>query len=147
MCIFFDMKKAYDTTWHYGILKAVYECGIRGHLAYFIVKVVNTIQSESSKYIFFSSSAGGGCTAEQCAVLLPLCPCNKWNNYMSPSRCKMLSVCRRFHDLCRIQLFASCKVQTPIAINNIARWTTSHGFTISEEKTIAVNFNRKRNHT
>ena len=34
-----------------------------------------------------------------------------------------------------------------IAINNIARWTTSHGFTISEEKTIAVNFNRKRDHT
>ena len=34
-----------------------------------------------------------------------------------------------------------------IAINSIARWTTSHGFTISEEKTISVSFNRKRNHT
>ena len=52
VCIFFDMKKAYDTTWRYGILKAVHDCGIRGHLANFImnflrnrqfrVKVVNT---------------------------------------------------------------------------------------------------------
>ena len=32
------------------------------------------------------------------------------------------------------------------AINIINNWATNHGFTLSEDKTVAVNFNRKRSH-
>ena len=33
---FFDIEKAYDTTWRYHILETIYNVGIRGRLAYFI---------------------------------------------------------------------------------------------------------------
>jgi len=34
--IFFDLEKAYDTTWKYGILKDLYDAGLRGRLPLFI---------------------------------------------------------------------------------------------------------------
>lgn len=36
VAVFFDIKKAYDTTWRYSILKKLYTSGIRGHLPLFI---------------------------------------------------------------------------------------------------------------
>ena len=34
--IFFDLEKAYDTTWKYGILKDLHDAGFRGPLPLFI---------------------------------------------------------------------------------------------------------------
>jgi len=34
--VFFDLGKAYDATWKYGILHDLHEAGIRGRLPYFI---------------------------------------------------------------------------------------------------------------
>jgi len=34
--IFFDMEKAYDTTWKYGIMKNLHDAGLRGRLPLFI---------------------------------------------------------------------------------------------------------------
>ena len=34
--VFFDIEKAYDTTWRYSILRALHQNGFRGHLPYFI---------------------------------------------------------------------------------------------------------------
>ena len=36
LTVFFDLKKAYDTTWRYGILKKLHSCGIQGELPMFI---------------------------------------------------------------------------------------------------------------
>ena len=36
--IFFDLEKAYDTTWKYGILKDLHEAGLRGRMPVFISK-------------------------------------------------------------------------------------------------------------
>ena len=38
IAVFFDLEKAYDTTWKYGILKDLHDMGIRGHLAQYITK-------------------------------------------------------------------------------------------------------------
>jgi len=35
--IFFDLEKAYDTTWKFGILKDLHDAGLRGRLPLFIV--------------------------------------------------------------------------------------------------------------
>ena len=32
--VFFDLEKAYDTTWKYGIMKDLHGFGLRGHLLY-----------------------------------------------------------------------------------------------------------------
>jgi len=34
--IFFDLEKAYDTTWKYGILKDLHDAGLRGRLPLFL---------------------------------------------------------------------------------------------------------------
>ncbi len=36
VAIFFDLEKAYDTTWKYGIMKDLHSLGFRGHLPKFI---------------------------------------------------------------------------------------------------------------
>jgi len=41
MSVFFDLEKAYDTTWKYGILRDLHESGIRGRLPDFISKILN----------------------------------------------------------------------------------------------------------
>ena len=36
MAVFFDLEKAYDTTWMYGIQRDLHDLGVRGRLATFI---------------------------------------------------------------------------------------------------------------
>lgn len=36
VAIFFDLEKAYDTTWRYGILRQLHAWGVRGHLGLFL---------------------------------------------------------------------------------------------------------------
>ena len=53
VAVFFDLEKAYDTTWKYGILRDLYEFGVKGRLANFLesflanrsiqVRVVSTL--------------------------------------------------------------------------------------------------------
>ena len=42
--IVFDTKKAYDTTWRYGVIKVVHENGIRGNMANFIKNLLKERQ-------------------------------------------------------------------------------------------------------
>ena len=149
VCVFFDMEKAYDTTWRYGILKAVYECGIRGHLAYFIVnflrnrqfrvKVVNTYSSVHLQ----EEGVPQGSVLSCCLFALAI---NEITTCL-PHGVKCSLYVDDFMIYAASRYLPAIERRLQIAINNITRWTTSHGFTISEEKTIAVNFNRKRNHT
>ena len=41
--IFFDLEKAYDTTWKHGILKDLFEAGLRGRMPVFISKFLKKI--------------------------------------------------------------------------------------------------------
>jgi Reverse transcriptase (RNA-dependent DNA polymerase) len=41
--VFFDLEKAYDTTWKYGILRDLNEAGLRGRLPDFISKFLSEI--------------------------------------------------------------------------------------------------------
>ena len=34
--VFFDLEKAYDTTWKYGIMRDLYDLGLRGRLPMFL---------------------------------------------------------------------------------------------------------------
>ena len=36
VAVFFDLEKAYDTTWKYGILRDLHELGVKGRLAIFL---------------------------------------------------------------------------------------------------------------
>jgi len=36
VAVYFDLEKAYDTTWKYGIMRDLHEAGLRGRLPFFI---------------------------------------------------------------------------------------------------------------
>jgi len=42
VAIFFDLEKAYDTTWKYGIMRDLYDMGLRGRLPLFINNFLNS---------------------------------------------------------------------------------------------------------
>ena len=60
--VFFDLKKAYDTTWGHAILKAVHAYGIRGKLAIFIGNFLRSmhfqVRVNNSSSAFFEQEQG-----------------------------------------------------------------------------------------
>ena len=41
IAVFFDLEKAYDTTWRYGIMRDLYDLGIRGRLPIFVASFLS----------------------------------------------------------------------------------------------------------
>ncbi len=42
VAIFFDIEKAYDTTWRYGILRTIHSWGLRGRIPFFLVAFLSS---------------------------------------------------------------------------------------------------------
>ena len=47
VAVFFDLEKAYDTTWPYGILKDLKNFGLRGRLPIFIQNFLDTLAAHT----------------------------------------------------------------------------------------------------
>ena len=45
VAVFFDLEKAYDTTWRYGILKDIHKLGLRGRLSTFIENFLHSLKT------------------------------------------------------------------------------------------------------
>ena len=146
IAIFFDIQKAYDTTWKYHILKTIYNFGIRGHLAEFIqnflthrkikVKVGSSISNEYDQQQGVPQGSVISCTLFGIAInsIVDNLPQGVQTNL--------------FVDDLAIY-FSSASVQTverklQLATNQISKWTGETGFRLSPEKTVAVHFHRKR---
>ena len=46
--VFFDLEKAYDTTWKYGTLKDLHNIGLKGHLLNFKIAKSDSFRKNSS---------------------------------------------------------------------------------------------------
>ena len=55
VAIFFDLEKAYDTTWKYGIMKDLHDIGLRGRLPNFI----SNFLSDRSFNVRIAGGGGG----------------------------------------------------------------------------------------
>ena len=44
VAVFFDLEKAYDTAWKYGILLDLFKAGLRGHMPTFIAQFLENRQ-------------------------------------------------------------------------------------------------------
>ena len=56
VAIFFDLEKAYDTTWKYGIMKDLHDAGLRGHMPTFISRAqfsLNNVHKRGLKHHHF----------------------------------------------------------------------------------------------
>uniref|UniRef100_A0A2P2I4G8 RNA-directed DNA polymerase from transposon X-element n=1 Tax=Hirondellea gigas TaxID=1518452 RepID=A0A2P2I4G8_9CRUS len=146
VCVFFDMMKAYDTTWRRGILNVVHDIGIRGSMAFFIVNFLQDRNFRTRVGQEFSNAHHQEEGVPQRNVLSCSLFSLAINNIITDLPRNILS------SLCVDDLMIyltsanlpSLERRLQLAINKVSSWATTHGFTLSTNKTAAVHFNRKR---
>ncbi|MCG8430697.1 MAG: endonuclease/exonuclease/phosphatase family protein [Candidatus Omnitrophica bacterium] len=149
VAIFFDLEKAFETTWKHGILQNLHDLGLRGHLPTFIQ---NFLQHRSFQVQV------GSCISEafeqeqgvpQGSILSPALfniQINSITETLRPSAdCSLyvddFVVCYRGASMPTIER------QLQLQLNSIQKWADTNGFKFSPEKTAAVHFcNKKKKH-
>ncbi|GFV17018.1 probable RNA-directed DNA polymerase from transposon X-element [Trichonephila clavipes] len=143
--IFFDIEKAYDRTWRYGILRTLFNFGFRGNLPTFIkflnfrtlrVKLGGTLSAPLTQ-------AEGVPQGSILSVTFFICHISSILNILSPSIQASLYV----DDLqisCEGSDMRMIERQLQTAVNNIIKWCDNNGHSISASKSCCVHFCRKR---
>ena len=144
--IFFDIAKAYDTTWRFGILKKLHNIGIRGNLARFIQNFL----PDRSFRVRINSMLSDSQTQEQgvpqgsvLSCLLFLIAINDIASTIPP----MVKPSLYVDDLAiymEVTFIDSAQRVLQRAVDAISSWADANGFRLSTEKTSGVVFHRKR---
>ena len=144
--VFFDLEKAYDTTWRYGILKDLHDLGLRGRLPVFIRSFLedHTMQVRVGSTLsdFYDQEQG----VPQGSILSTTLFNIKINNIVKCLDSKTdgslyvddFGICYRSKNMRTIER----KLQQ--CINRIEDWATSNGFKFSKSKTQCVHFCKLR---
>ena len=146
VAVFFDIEKAYDTTWKRGIIEIVTSMGINGRMTRFLwnflsdrtfrVKIGNTL---SDPYEQEEGVPQGSVLSVTCFALainsLPDCAGEDVKCSLYVDDFLILYSSRNFAALER-------KLQT--TLNRITKWTEKTGYKFSTDKTEVVNFHRGR---
>lgn len=146
VAVFFDIQKAYDTAWRYGILKELHTAGIRGPLAWFIQNFL--------KHRTFKTRIGAALSREvpqeqgvpQGSVL----SCSLFLLAMNGVLANMPQNVKASLYVDDLVIYTSSNHIPSIerrlqsTIHRIERWANGCGFRFSPQKTVAVHFHRKR---
>ena len=143
VAVFFDLAKAYDTTWKYGIMKDLHTMGLRGNLPIFIqnflsdrtfhVLLGTTFSTEE-----FSQEEG----VPQGAILSTTLFNVKLNDIVKalPEDIRSSLYVDDFKIYFRSPSIDTIERRLQLAINKIENWTLKNGFTVSPIKTKAMLF-------
>lgn len=144
--IFFDLEKAYDTTWRGGILKQLISWGIGGNMYAFIEDFLKDrylkvrVGSEFSLAYLQEEGIPQGSVM---SVTLFAIAINSLMNCIPPGVQGTL-----FVDDLAIYCSASTALEAcrkiQVAINSVTKWADRNGFKFSPQKTKAILFSRKR---
>uniref|UniRef100_A0A147BLN2 Putative tick transposon n=1 Tax=Ixodes ricinus TaxID=34613 RepID=A0A147BLN2_IXORI len=144
--VFFDLERAYDTTWRFGILKDLYSYGIRGRMLRCIRDFLTdrTFQVRlgctlSDPFVQENGVPQGGILS----VILFAVKINSIAKILPPSISYSLYV----DDLqisCSSSNTSSCERQLQLALNKLGTWADENGFKFSPEKTVCVPFSLRR---
>ena len=142
VAIFFDLEKAYDTTWKHGILKDIHKIGLKGNLPKFISNFLSNrcfrVKVGSSFSDVYEQEQG----VPQGSILSPTLFNIKINNIIKclddDVNCSLyvddFLICYRSKDMKTIET----KLQNNL--NKIEKWTVENGFKFSMIKTNCVHF-------
>ena len=142
VAIFFDIQKAYDTTWRYSILKSLHQNGFRGHLPIFIKNFINErtfqtrIDNVYSNIFTLDNGVPQGSVLSGTLFALAI---NDIVNLLPQGVQNSLYV----DDFAIYYSSSSLRhIQRILnkAIKTIHNWTVSVGFKLSVEKTQAIMF-------
>ena len=144
--VFFDLEKAYDTTWRGGILKQLVSWGIGGHMYAFINGFLSNRYLKVRVGSAFSTSYLQDEGVPQGSVLSVTLFAIAINSLMDhiPSEVQGSLFVDDFAIYCSAStaLEAGRKIQA--MINAVTKWADARGFTFSPQKTKAIRFTRKR---
>lgn len=148
VAIFFDMAKAYDTTWRYGILKSIHRIGIRGAMALFIQNFLTdrTFQTKVGRKLSAVHDQEEG--VPQGSVLscyLFILAIDEIVNCL-PHGTKCSLYVDDFMVYASSHHLPALERRLQLAVNNVSQYAKQNGWTINLSKTEAVHFNRKRGH-
>ncbi|GFY02461.1 probable RNA-directed DNA polymerase from transposon X-element [Trichonephila clavipes] len=145
--LFFDIEKAYDQTWRYGILHNMYDFGLRGNLPIFIfnflaIRYFNVRIGHSSSHKFIQDQG----VPQSCVLSVTLFNIHMSNilHQLPPSVRGMLYV----DDLqvsCQGSDMRLIERQLQTTVNRLVQLCDQNGHTISPSKSSCVHFFRKRN--
>ncbi|GFW87122.1 probable RNA-directed DNA polymerase from transposon X-element [Trichonephila clavipes] len=145
--LFFDIEKAYDRTWRYGILRNIYDFGLRGNLPIFIfnflaVRYFKVRIGHSSSFNFIQDQG-----VPQSSVL----SVTLFNIHMSnilhqlPPSVRGILYVDDLQVSCQGSDIRLIERQLQTTVNRLVKWCDQNGHTISPSKSNCVHFCRKRN--
>ena len=144
--VFFDLEKAYDTTWRQGIIQQLFDMGIRGNMMKFINEFLKDRYIKVKVGTKISSSFKQEQGVPQGSVLSVTCFAVAINNIT-----KMVSApvegslyVDDFAIYCTGYDAESICKHLQTNINKIDKWASNNGFKFSTAKTVAVRFSRSR---
>lgn len=140
--IFFDIEKAYDTTWRYGIIKDIQDLGIRGRLALFIKNFLGTRNFKVRIGTTLSNNQNLTEGIPQGSVLsttLFAIKINKIIQNLTPAIDSALYV-DDFVISYRSHHIHSLERTLQLNLNRINNWAINNGFSFSKSKTQCVHF-------
>ena len=144
--VFFDLEKAYDTTWKHGILSDLHVLGFRGRLPLFIVNFLSDrtfrVRVGASLSDIHSQELG----VPQGSILSPVLFSIKINNIVkSVTKDQNSSLfVDDFALAARGKTLAGIERQLQLVIDKIQRWVAENGFKFSVAKTECIHFHQKR---
>lgn len=146
LSVFFDLEKAYDTTWRYGILQDLAACGIGGNMyrcirdflssRTFRVRLGNTL---SNVY----EQENGVPQGSVLSVTLFILKINSVAEVIPHPVQYSLYVddIQISYSSCNLSI---CERQIQLTVNRLEKWATENGFKFSPEKSACMCFSRKR---
>jgi len=144
--IFFDLEKAYDTTWKYGILKDLFDMGLKGKLPNFISNFLSDREFNvrvNSTYSDIQEQEMGVPQGSILSVTLFSIKINSLAKILNDNIEGSLYVddfliCYRGKNMNNIER------QLQLCLNKIEKWAMENGFKFSSSKTLGMHFCNKR---
>ena len=144
--VFFDLEKAYDTTWKHGVLKDLYDSGLRGRLTLFIQNFLldrvfrvrlGTVLSE------LHSQEMGVPQGSILSVTLFVLKINSITEAVNFGFDKSLFV-DDFSITYSSPCMAAIEARMQGCLDRVERWSNENGFRFSKTKTVCMHFCNKR---
>ena len=146
VAVFFDLEKAYDTTWKHGIMKDLFDAGLRGRLPLFIQGFLQNRQFQVRLGSHFTRLFDQEMGVPQGSILSVTLFAMKINSIV-----KNLSPgveCSLYVDdflICyRSKFVHTIERHLQRSLYKLQEWIDSNGFKFSQTKTVCVHFCRLR---
>ena len=141
VAIFFDLEKAYDTTWKYGIMKDLHSIGLRGRLSNFISNFLSdrsfNVRIGSTLSDTFEQEQG----VPQGSILSPTLFNIKINNIVKCVNDTDSSLyVDDFGIFYKSKNMENIEFRLQRCLNKVESWATENGFKFSKTKTQCVHF-------